>query len=132
VRQKFLRRDPGEFARECLRDDHLHAEPAQHPELHSGFISIRVRPAGLKKGARMRPEGQHSREPSIAARRLNRRLDHRLVPAMHAVEHADGQMQRPRRQHHVFQAGELGGKTHARPDSHQVRQDLKGTERRPP
>jgi hypothetical protein len=41
------------------------------------------------------------------------RFDHRLVAEMNTVKHADGEVERPRRQRHLIKAGELDGRVHA-------------------
>ena len=79
---------------EMQRNQKFHSQPADH----AGLVVARfqkccrclVRSDHLD---RMRIKGEHSRQAAIAPRRLHRSANHCLMPEMHAVEHAERQMQ---------------------------------------
>jgi len=107
IRQEFLRLDPGEFQRERLLDDHVDAQPVQHAKFH---LRTHDHPRALRRieqRARVRPERQHARDATGAARRMDGRFDHGLMAEVDAVVHADRQMQRPREQRDLVESGKL-------------------------
>jgi len=98
MRQEFLGRDARKLQREGLLDDGIDAELEQHARLGRGRHDQARGIFRTEKRARVREKREHDGEAAAAPRGVHGRLDDGAVAEVHAVKHADRQVQRPPRQ----------------------------------